>query len=82
MDAPLVEENIMANWTMKGEYRKHCNCLASCPCDTEGFSRPHTFCKGMVAMRILEGGFDGIRLDGTTHSSLAHVEHSQAGLMA
>ena len=54
----------MANWKMKGEYLKNCNCLASCPCDTEGFPSPSSFCEGIAAMHITEGHFEGIRLDG------------------
>lgn len=54
----------MATWTMKGEYLKNCNCLASCPCDTEGFPSPASFCEGMAAMHITEGHYDGVPLDG------------------
>jgi hypothetical protein len=54
----------MASWRMKGEYLKNCNCLASCPCDTEGFPSPHKNCEGMAAMRITEGNFDAVKLDG------------------
>ena len=54
----------MANWRMKGEYLKNCNCLASCPCDTEGFPSPNKNCEGMAAMHITEGDFNGIKLDG------------------
>ena len=54
----------MLIWKMKGEYLKNCNCLASCPCDTIGFPAPHANCEGMAAMRITEGNFGGIALDG------------------
>lgn len=54
----------MAKWKMKGEYLKNCNCLASCPCDTIGLPAPHANCEGMAAMRITEGYFGGINLDG------------------
>lgn len=62
----------MATWTMKGEYLKNCNCLASCPCDTEGFPSPHKFCEGMAAMRITDGQFDGLRLDGLHWAAIVH----------
>lgn len=62
----------MATWTMKGEYLKNCNCLASCPCDTEGFPSPHKFCEGMAAMRITDGQFDGLRLDGLHWAAVVH----------
>ncbi|MGB8337293.1 MAG: DUF1326 domain-containing protein [Burkholderiales bacterium] len=54
----------MNQWKMKGEYLKNCNCLASCPCDTIGFPAPHANCEGMAAMRISEGNFGGVKLDG------------------
>lgn len=54
----------MADWKMQGEYLKNCNCLATCPCDTEGFPKPYANCEGMAAMHIIEGNFDGIKLDG------------------
>ena len=54
----------MADWRMKGEYLKNCNCIASCPCDTEGFPKPYKNCEGMTAMHITEGHFDGVKLTG------------------
>lgn len=54
----------MTTWRMTGEYLKNCNCIASCPCDTEGFPTPYQNCEGMAAMHITEGYFGDIRLDG------------------
>ena len=54
----------MADWIMKGQYLKNCNCLATCPCDTTGFPAPHKFCEGMAGMNIQEGHFDGVDLSG------------------
>jgi hypothetical protein len=54
----------MANWKMKGQYLKNCNCLASCPCDTTGFPAPHPFCEGMAGMHIQEGSFAEVDLSG------------------
>lgn len=54
----------MANWKMKGQYLKNCNCLASCPCDTTGFPAPHPFCEGMAGMNIQEGSFGEVDLSG------------------
>jgi hypothetical protein len=54
----------MYQWKMKGEYLKNCNCLATCPCDTTGFPAPYANCEGMAAMRITEGNFGNIKLDG------------------
>lgn len=54
----------MADWKMKGQYLKNCNCLASCPCDTIGVPVPHKFCEGVVGMNIQEGYFDNVNLSG------------------
>jgi hypothetical protein len=54
----------MANWKMKGQYLKNCSCLASCPCDTNGFPAPHKFCEGMAGMNIQEGHFGDVDLSG------------------
>lgn len=51
-------------WKMKGQYLKNCNCLATCPCDTIGMPAPHRGCEGMAGMHIVEGHFDGVKLDG------------------
>lgn len=31
----------MPDWKMKGEDLKNCNCVQSCPCDTNGNPAPH-----------------------------------------
>ncbi|HXG36453.1 MAG TPA: DUF1326 domain-containing protein [Dehalococcoidia bacterium] len=54
----------MPEWRMKGQYVKNCNCIASCPCDTIGIPYPGPGCEGMAGMHIVEGNFDGVRLDG------------------
>ena len=51
-------------WRMKGEYIKNCNCIATCPCDTIGFPHPEKGCVGMAGMRIAEGNFGAVKLDG------------------
>ena len=51
-------------WRMKGQYIKNCNCIATCPCDTIGFPHPEKGCKGMAGMRIEQGNFGGVKLDG------------------
>ena len=52
-----------SDWRLEGEWMKNCNCAFGCPCD---FNAPptHGSCKGMVAMRITEGRFEGVKLDG------------------
>lgn len=47
----------MADWKMKGQYLKNCNCLPTCPCDTTGYPAPNKFCEGAVGMHIQEGYF-------------------------
>lgn len=54
----------MASWRMKGEYLKNCNCIATCPCDTEGFPKPYDHCEGIAAMHIIEGNYGDVKLDG------------------
>lgn len=51
------------DWRLEGEWMKNCNCAFGCPCD---FNAPPTqgYCKGLVAMRIAKGHFEGTRLDG------------------
>lgn len=53
-------------WRMKGQWLKNCNCIASCPCDTAGVPYPGPGCEGMVAMRVAEGNFGDVKLDGLT----------------
>jgi hypothetical protein len=59
-------------WRMKGEYLKNCNCIATCPCDTMGVPYPDKGCEGVVGMRIAEGHFDGVPLDGITWLAVFH----------
>ncbi len=62
----------MADWKMKGQYLKNCNCLASCPCDTIGFPAPHKFCEGVVGMNIQEGHFGDVDLSGLKWAATVH----------
>lgn len=51
------------DWRLEGEWMKNCNCAFGCPCDFN--ARPtQGYCKGLVAMRIAKGHFEGTRLDG------------------
>lgn len=52
-----------SDWRLEGEWMKNCNCAFGCPCD---FNAPPTqgYCKGLVAMRIAKGHFEGTGLDG------------------
>jgi hypothetical protein len=52
-----------SNWRLEGEWMKNCNCAFGCPCDFN--ARPtHGNCKGLVAMKIAKGNFEGTKLDG------------------
>jgi len=62
----------MADWRMKGEYLKNCNCLATCPCDTMGTPAPHTYCEGMVGMLITQGHFEDVDLSGLKWAGVVH----------
>jgi hypothetical protein len=55
-----------AEWRMKGQYIKNCNCIATCPCDTVGVPYPHKGCEGIAGLHILEGNFGEVKLDGVT----------------
>jgi len=55
----------MANvsWLMKGKHIKSCNCDFGCPCDFLGAPTHHA-CRGLIAMKIDEGHFGEVKLDG------------------
>lgn len=57
---------------MKGDYIKNCNCSAPCSCDITGLPSPNKECEGMVGMRINEGEFGGVKLDGIHWLVLYH----------
>ena len=51
------------DWRLSGEWVKNCNCAFGCPCDFN--ARPtHGDCRGLVGMRIQQGHFGDVRLDG------------------
>jgi hypothetical protein len=51
------------DWRLAGDWVKNCNCAFGCPCDFN--ARPtHGNCHGIGGMRIRDGHFGGIRLDG------------------
>src|SRR5215472_4991825 len=62
----------MTTWRMKGQYLKNCNCSATCSCDTTGFPSPHKGCEGMSGMHIVEGNFEGVKLDGLNWAATYH----------
>jgi hypothetical protein len=50
-------------WAMKGAWFKNCNCDPGCPCDFNQ-APTHGQCEGIIAMRIDEGHFGDVSLDG------------------
>jgi hypothetical protein len=57
-------------WALKGAWFKNCNCDPGCPCD---FNQAPTSgqCEGVIAMRIDEGHFGDVPLDGLKFASAA-----------
>lgn len=61
----------MADWRMTGTYFKSCNCDPGCPCDF--MSEPtHHECEGVLGMRVDDGSFDGVSLDGVKWAVAYH----------
>ncbi len=50
-------------WHLKGDWIKNCNCAFGCPCDFNALPT-HGDCKGLMGMRIAQGHFGDVRLDG------------------
>ncbi len=53
----------MADWRLKGEWIKNCNCAFGCPCDFNALPTDGT-CKGVVGMNVLEGHYGDTDLAG------------------
>jgi len=53
-------------WQLRGEYLENCNCDILCPCITSSLQGPadNERCLVPLAMHIVEGDSDGVRLDG------------------
>ena len=64
----------MANkvkWQMKGKWLKNCSCDPGCPCDF--WAKPtHTYCDGMLGMRIEEGFYGNTSLKGLNFVATYH----------
>lgn len=60
-----------ANWRLEGEWVKNCNCAFGCPCDFN--AKPtNGYCKGLLGMRITQGNFEDVRLDGLSFFVTVH----------
>lgn len=57
-------------WSIKGAWFKNCNCDPGCPCD---FNQAPTTgqCEGIIGMRIDEGHFGDVSLDGLKFAGAA-----------
>jgi hypothetical protein len=62
----------VADWRLKGQYIKNCNCAATCSCDTTGFPSPHPQCEGVLGMVVTEGHFEGTDLSGARFAVIYH----------
>ena len=51
------------SWFMEGAWIKNCNCDPGCPCDFNQ-APTHANCEGMAGMRIDEGRYGDVVLDG------------------
>jgi hypothetical protein len=63
----------MANtdWRLKGDWIKNCSCAFGCPCDFN--ARPtQGYCKGFLGMRIEQGHFGDVKLDGLSFFAVVH----------
>jgi hypothetical protein len=58
-------------WAIKGAWFKNCNCDPGCPCD---FNQDPTqdHCEGVIAMRIDEGHYGDVSLDGLKFAGAAY----------
>ena len=65
MTLPIVNDR----WLLRGPQFGNCNCAYGCPCQ---FGSPSTngFCHAMGAIRVTEGYFNDVRLDGLAFAFL------------
>ncbi len=65
-EAPPVEEPVaqhQGQWMIKAEVAESCSCNVTCPC-LFGSPSTHEYCRGSRLVRIEEGRFGDVRLDG------------------
>jgi hypothetical protein len=60
----------MASWAIEGEWFKNCNCVPGCPCDFNQ-APTHGQCEGIVAMRIDNGHYGDVSLNGLKFAGAA-----------
>ena len=58
-------------WAIKGAWFKNCNCDPGCPCDFNQ-NPTHGQCEGVIGMRIDEGHFGDVSLDGLKFAGAAY----------
>jgi hypothetical protein len=59
-------------WAIKGAWFKNCNCDPGCPCDFNQDPTHDGQCEGVIAMRIDEGHFGDVSLDGLKFAGAAY----------
>ncbi len=64
----------MASWRIEGQYMETCNCEYVCPCIGSNLTGRPTEgdCKAAIAMKIVKGEKDGVKLDGVSFIVLLH----------
>ena len=60
----------LVDWRMKGPSFANCNCDWGCPCQFSALPT-HGDCRGLLSMRIDEGHFGDVRLDGLLWAATA-----------
>jgi len=59
------------DWRLEGEWIKNCTCAYGCPCDFNARPTQGT-CDGFLGMRIANGYFGDVRLDGLSFMVTVH----------
>lgn len=58
-------------WRVRGDEFTNCNCSYGCPCQFNALPT-HGFCEGAIFVKIDEGHFGEVRLDGLNTTFLVH----------
>lgn len=58
-------------WSVRADELSTCNCSYGCPCQFDALPT-HGFCEGLMIVKITEGHFGDVRLDGLTSAFFVH----------
>ena len=61
----------MVEWRVRADEFTNCNCSYGCPCQFNALPT-HGFCEGVIIVKIHEGHFGDVRLDGLNTAFLVH----------